>query len=354
MTALAAEAGRLGGGPLNMPMASADRSYRVQKGDTLWDISLANLRDPFLWPKLWQANQRIKNPDLIFPGNRILIPAELAKPVGPTEAASAPPVPAPPAEEPAETETAAAVPSVPAPVVPVAQEPQPAVAGNVWLRAMTPSIRSALAPSGKVLRAKEGFKDIMTNNDEVYVEPRNGGAFEVAQTLMFYRRIKKVYHPVSGKLLGTLIRPLAKAEVVATDSGVVVTMVRRSVDYIQKGDEVADFSNMAEEEAGGATGGTPVTGVVAEVENERLLIDGGDLVFLDRGKNAGVKSGDRLTVIRTGDTTSGCCSLGKRIKVPDYPIGEVEVLSAQGETSTAVLLKTSEIVAVGDRVVSSK
>jgi nucleoid-associated protein YgaU len=48
-------------------------TYKVKKGDTLWDISAAYYRNPWLYPKIAKANN-IKNPDLIFVGARIVIP----------------------------------------------------------------------------------------------------------------------------------------------------------------------------------------------------------------------------------------------------------------------------------------
>ena len=48
--------------------------YTVRKGDTLWDISKKELKDSFLWPKVWKENPDVKNPDLIYPGQKIRIP----------------------------------------------------------------------------------------------------------------------------------------------------------------------------------------------------------------------------------------------------------------------------------------
>jgi len=47
--------------------------YRIKRGDTLWDISSAYYRNPWLYPKIAKANS-IPNPDLIFAGTRIVIP----------------------------------------------------------------------------------------------------------------------------------------------------------------------------------------------------------------------------------------------------------------------------------------
>ena len=46
--------------------------YKIKKGDTLWDISSAYLRTPWLYKKIAEDNN-IKNPDLIFAGSYLNI-----------------------------------------------------------------------------------------------------------------------------------------------------------------------------------------------------------------------------------------------------------------------------------------
>jgi len=48
----------------------------VVKGDTLWDIAQEIYGDPTRWPEIYAANVAIigSDPDLIFPGQVLLIP----------------------------------------------------------------------------------------------------------------------------------------------------------------------------------------------------------------------------------------------------------------------------------------
>ncbi len=54
-------------------VAKGGVTYRIKRGDTLWDISATYYRNPWLYHKLARANS-IRNPDLIFAGSRLYIP----------------------------------------------------------------------------------------------------------------------------------------------------------------------------------------------------------------------------------------------------------------------------------------
>jgi len=56
---------------------ASGKIYTVKKGDTLWWIAKYkdNYNDPFAWPIIFDANRKkIKNPNLIYPGQKLLIP----------------------------------------------------------------------------------------------------------------------------------------------------------------------------------------------------------------------------------------------------------------------------------------
>ena len=53
--------------------ADAPNVYIVKKGDTLWHISGRFLQKPWRWPEIWASNKHVRNPHLIYPGDRLLL-----------------------------------------------------------------------------------------------------------------------------------------------------------------------------------------------------------------------------------------------------------------------------------------
>jgi len=58
------------------PVGKVTRTHRVVRGDTLWAISGRYLGDPTRYPEIVRMNRnKIKNPNLIYPGEVFKIPA---------------------------------------------------------------------------------------------------------------------------------------------------------------------------------------------------------------------------------------------------------------------------------------
>ncbi|MBI3774982.1 MAG: LysM peptidoglycan-binding domain-containing protein [Gammaproteobacteria bacterium] len=55
--------------------------YVVRTGDTLWEIASRFLRDPWRWPDVWDFENKIENPQYIYPGDVVVLVKTNGKPM---------------------------------------------------------------------------------------------------------------------------------------------------------------------------------------------------------------------------------------------------------------------------------
>ena len=337
--------------------------YTVKKGDTLWDISSAFLKDPFLWPFIWKANSAISNPDLIYPGNKLAIPS-----LAPVERAlNAPSVQEPntqlveknveeekgPPPVPQSTEGIASAEIVKnKPVQPAAEQP-PAVKNRFILPEARPipiidkyaMLRAGFVNSeemnGRIVGARDEAQSIYSFGDIVYVKVPSAWNANIGDKFLIYSQQHRVNHPKSGRRAGWLIRGRGVLQITAKDSADVLTArITLSFDSIEKSNMLTPYQEPALIFNSPQKKAKDISGYLLEVTDERVVNGQLDFVYLDRGIRDGVELGDRFIVFNMPEDGS----------LPRKRVGEVQVFIVKDQTSTAVVQISTDPITRGDQV----
>jgi hypothetical protein len=204
--------------------------------------------------------------------------------------------------------------------------------------------------SGVLIGAKD-HRVLVGERDIVYLKNGNKLSSKEGDQLLVYRSIRKVYHPRTGKYMGRLVMVLGTLKVVEVGPKIVTARVVKSYNYILSGDRVAPYEairlpsfvkNSSGEE-------NQVQGFVVDVKEEKVAIGQFDVVYIDRGMRDGIGRGSSFKVIRDGERTP-YFSVGAGVLLPPRTIGELEVISANDHTATAMVRKSSETISRGDRI----
>ena len=348
------------------PAAQELHPYLIKKGDTLWDISHAFLKDPFLWPFIWKANPSITNPDLIFTGNTLMIPS-LSPNERALQAEAAPTQPAKEAEAPVEETAApeikqregiaAAHVTSPKPVQPVpggTGEEMPSGGNRIIMpeEQIYPIIdKYAMLSAGFVsddetgdviTGSQENGKSVLGYDDVVYVSMRDAENIKIGDKFLIYTHSHKVRHPITGKNFGKLIKGLGILQITAKDPAakVLTARITLSFDAIEKGNMLTPYQEPVPIFYPSQKKAKDISGYILEVTDRRSINAQTDVVYLDMGNSEGVEPGDRFIVY---DEPS------KR-GFPKKAIGEVQVILVKEKTSTAVVKRSSEPMGKGNAV----
>ncbi len=333
------------------PAAEKGTPYDIKKGDTLWDISNTFLKDPFLWPFIWKANPYINNPDLIFAGNKLVIPS-----LSPIEQALI--------AEPAPIKPVEAVVEEPAIVAAPVASPEPAAAEEEEIpsektpRFIRPGERVypiidkyAMLSMGfvdvdksddRIVGSPEKGKTLFGYDDIVYITMNDAESINIGDKYLIFTPLHKVKHPKTRKYFGKLIRGLGILQITAKDASadVLTARITLSFDLIEKGNMLTPYEEPVPIYQSAQAKAKDISGYILEVTDKRSINAQTDVVYLDKGISEGVEPGDRF-VVYENPVKRG---------FPRKVIGEVQVLIVKEHTSTAIVQKSSEAMERGNAI----
>jgi chemotaxis protein MotB len=182
---------------------------------------------------------------------------------------------------------------------------------------------------------------ILGSRDVLYLRLKNSDDVAPGDLFTIYRRPRKVFHPITGQYLGYLVNRLAVVQVSQVDKYLTTVQIMRAYAAVSPGDPVMKFVLPTDE---GAAVDQPssgnVEGRVVDFQSNMGIMNvvaQRNIVYLDRGREDGIRTGDRMEVIRSGGS------------LPQRSVGELKILSVEDRTATALITKSISRILKGDR-----
>ncbi len=182
-------------------------------------------------------------------------------------------------------------------------------------------------------------KMILGAGDLCYLQLTNAGAVEAGAHVTIYRRINEIFHPAKGRYLGELFANVGVGLVTEVTQGLATVRIVRSWGPINAGDRAIRFATLPPEEPPAPGRSLPnIPGYIIALPPSLSLVAQTHIVYIDWGRNDGLRVGDRLDVLRTS------------ANVPVQRIGELKVLALEETTATALVIRSTVPLLRADRI----
>lgn len=308
--------------------------YTVVQGDTLWDIAGKFLREPWQWPHIWHANPQVANPDLIYPGDSLVLSYVDGQPrVTLERGASRGTIKLSPRIR--STPVAEAIPSIPLESI------------NAFLLSNRIIDDAEAFNTAPYIVAGNAERVLSGTGDRIYAR----GTFDPGHTVYgIFRQAKTYVDPQTQEFLGINADNIGGGEIVATEGDISTLSLQRSSEEVRVGDRL--FTS--EERAVNSTflpsaPSSEINGLIIDVPRGVTQIGKYDVVTLDRGKRDGLAEGDVLAVYKTGETVRDRVT-GEQVKIPDERAGLLMVFRTYEKLSYGLVLNANRSLAVMDKV----
>lgn len=310
--------------------------YVVVKGDTLWDIAARFLKDPWLWPEIWQINPAIHNPHLIYPGDVITLHFVNGKPVLSVQRGH---------NAPRGLKTEKLEPRVRVESLGRAINTIPMSVIRPYLVLPHVVTRQELETAPYVV-SSYGDHLITATGNRIYVrgiKDPSIGAYDIVRPGKPYKDAE------TGEILGYQALQLADARVIRqgdpatleiTKSKLEVLIGDRLLPAVQAPDAFHFLPRAPK---------ARVSGHIIAVLNGVSQIGQYAVVVLDRGMRNGLEAGSVLAIYQTGETVRDQVK-GGEVKLPDERAGTLMVFRSFPKVSFALVMSTTRALHVGDRI----
>ena len=328
---------------------NAPLTYTVKRGDTLWGIASMYLRDPWDWPEVWYINPHIRNPHLIYPGDKLALAYDAnGRPQIRVVEASALRL------EPRlrSTPITSAIPTIPYSSI------------AAFLERPTVLTKDEVRDAAHIIAFKNDHV-IAGSGHVVYIRGLGEGGHARYSIVHVSDSVRD---PDSGHVLGYVGIYTATALVSQPVTDPVRAVLIDTARETLVGDKVMSADTRAPLNLVPHAPTTQVDGKIAWIVGDTGISDLAgqfDIVVLNRGSDAGLEPGNVLEIDQAGEVvhdTYGAhggalrglgamgSSLAPRVKLPDERAGTLLVFKTYPQLSFGLIVGASDTIAVGDIV----
>ena len=295
--------------------------YIIKKGDTLWGLSEQFLKDPHYWPDLWARNQKITNPHLIYPGQRLKVFSDRI--------------------EIEEAPGTVAAPAIVTPEEVAAGKTFRVNGGEGFL------LEKELQPAGYIL-ATDHDRLMVGEEDVVYTDIGKTYGAKTGDKFSVFKKMNAVKHPVTNNFLGWRVASLGTLNLVELQAKNSKALVTQSYSEIGTGAYLMPYRERRREVALKAAT-KDLHGYIVETRGGNISIGAGDCTYIDLGKSHGLKIGNLLYIVREVQPDKFEAK-GKVGELPVNVIGAMVIVEINEKTSTGLVVKSTEAIYRGDKV----
>jgi len=311
--------------------------YTVVEGDTLWDISGKFLRDPWRWPEVWQGNPQVENPDLIYPGDVLVLTFVDGRPV----LRSLRP----------ETASRETVKLSPKARVVNFRDAIPLIdPGSIEAYISAPLVTDS-NELGSAAYIADGFDSrlLMGKYDKFYARNIQN---EEAESFSLFRPGRRFVDPISNELLGweavhvgdaNMINPGDPAKLIIAKSYQDVTIKDRLRPISSKQAPLFYYPKAPDNE--------DLRGVILETPNQSAELGALSVVALNLGTREGVQNGDVFRVLSQRQKRKDPIT-NKVFEIPEESVGLALVFRTFEKVSYALVTNSNRQILPGDILVS--